>query len=59
MTPDPTAGYLDPESPNPNLAVDDIGGLIPPLHLTGVQPKIPDGRTALAGGIPPQQAPGW
>lgn len=35
MTPDPTAGYLDPESPNPNLAVDDIGGLIPPLHLTG------------------------
>lgn len=56
-THDPTAGYSGPKSPNPNLAVDDIGGLFPPLYVTGVQPTAPDGLTALAGGIPRQQAP--
>lgn len=32
---DPTAGCWGPKSPNPNLAVDDIGGLFPPLYVTG------------------------
>lgn len=34
-TPDPTEGYPGPESPNCNLAVVNVGGFIPPLHLTG------------------------
>lgn len=58
MIPYPTAGFSGQSLPTPNLAVDDIGRYISPLCLTEVQPTVPDGLTAPARGILPQQAPG-